>query len=105
MREQAQLSVPKVTAARQMLVLYKTEMLVLFLSPLAWMFIGSTSLLAGVFFLIGLQVRPEPNLLMMMHNLSTALMFLLPMVTMNSVAAERKNGSLTALSSLQFQVI
>ena len=100
MTERADNNMPKNSALRQLLVLYKKEMLVLFLSPLAWMFIASTSLLAGVFFLIGLQLSPEPNVLMMMRNLSTAMMFLLPMVTMNSIAAERKNGSLTALSSL-----
>ena len=53
--------------------------------------------LAGLFFYIGVENTGEASLRVMMGNLSIALMFLLPMLTMRHFAEEERNGTLELL--------
>ena len=74
-------------------VLYKKEMEIYFLSPLAYSFLGIFLFLAGLFFYLGLGISPEPNIRIMSNNLSLSLLFLLPLLTMRQFAEEVRVGT------------
>lgn len=75
----------------------RKEIWVLFLSPLAWVFLASFLFLAGVFFYLGIVMSGEASLRSMLANLAVTLLFCLPMVTMRSLALERRAGTLELL--------
>ena len=74
-------------------ILYKKEMEIYFLSPLAYSFLGIFLFLAGLFFYLGLGISPEPNIRIMSNNLSLSLLFLLPLLTMRQFAEEVRVGT------------
>ncbi len=80
--------------ARALLAVLRKDLRVLFLSPLAWVFIGAFLFLAGMFFYVSIVATREASLRAMMGNLSVALLFCLPMVTMRQLAEETRAGTL-----------
>ena len=68
--------------------IFKKEMRVYFVSPLAYVFLGVFLLLAGLFFYLGVSMTGEASLRVMLGNLSITLMFLLPLLTMRHFAEE-----------------
>lgn len=75
----------------------RKELRVLFLSPLAWVFLASFLFLSGVFFYLGIVMSGEASLRSMLANLAVTLLFCLPMVTMRTLALERRSGTLELL--------
>ena len=78
-------------------VLLQKEMEVYFLSPLAYAFLGVFAFLSGLFFYLGLGISPEPNLRILIINLSLTLLFLLPLLTMRQFAEEMRTGTFEML--------
>jgi ABC-2 type transport system permease protein len=76
---------------------YRKEMRVFFLSPMAYVFLASFLFLGGLFFYLGIALTGEASLRAMMSNLAVALIFCLPLVTMRQVADELKSGTLELL--------
>jgi len=74
--------------------IFRKELRVYFVSPLATVFLATFLFLAGLFFYMGVAMSGEASLRIMMGNLSIALMFLLPMLTMRHFAEEERNGTL-----------
>ena len=74
-------------------VLYKKELNIYFLSPLAYAFLSIFLFLAGLFFYLGLGIAAEPNIRIMVHNLSLSFLFLLPLLTMKQFAEEMRTGT------------
>ena len=66
--------------------IYRKELRVYLVSPLATVFLAAFLFLAGMFFYLGVTMTGEASLRIMMGNLSVALMFLLPMLTMRHFA-------------------
>ena len=77
--------------------LFKKELQVYFVSPLAYAFLTAFFFLAGLFFYLGLTVTAQANLRVMSANLSVTLLFLLPLLTMRHFAQERRSGSFELL--------
>lgn len=75
----------------------RKEVQVLFLSPLAWVFLAAFLFLAGVFFHLGLAVSGEASLRPLLGNLAVVLLFCLPLVTMRQFAEETRVGTLELL--------
>ncbi|MCK6504398.1 ABC transporter permease [Myxococcota bacterium] len=73
--------------------IYKKELKVYFVSPLAYVFLGVFLLLAGAFFYLGVTMTGEASLRVMLGNLAIALLFLLPLLTMRHFAEERRAGT------------
>ncbi len=73
--------------------IFKKEMRVYFVSPLAYVFLGVFLLLAGLFFYLGVSMTGEASLRVMLGNLSITLMFLLPLLTMRHFAEEQRAGT------------
>ncbi|MEC7986398.1 MAG: ABC transporter permease subunit [Myxococcota bacterium] len=82
---------------KKMWAIFKKEMRVYFVSPLAYAFLTVFFFLAGLFFYLGLTTTAEPNLRVMSANLSISLLFLLPLLTMRHFAEERRSGSFELL--------
>jgi len=74
--------------------IFRKELRTTFVSPLAWVFLAAFLFLAGLFFYLGISTNGEASLRVMMANLSVALMFLLPMLTMRHFADEARSGTL-----------
>lgn len=74
--------------------IFKKELRIYFVSPLAYVFLGVFLLLAGLFFYLGVTMTGEASLRVMLGNLSIALLFLLPLLTMRHFADERRSGTL-----------
>ena len=74
--------------------IFRKELRVTFVSPLAWVFLVAFLFLAGLFFFLGISANGEASTRVMMANLSIALMFLLPMLTMRHFAQEARSGTL-----------
>ena len=70
--------------------IFKKELRIYFVSPLAYVFLGAFLLLAGLFFYMGISSTGEASLRVMMSNLTMALLFLLPFLTMRHFAEERR---------------
>jgi ABC-2 type transport system permease protein len=73
--------------------IFKKEMRVYFVSPLAYVFLGVFLFLAGLFFYMGVTMTGEASLRVMLGNLSITLLFLLPLLTMRHFAEERRTGT------------
>lgn len=73
--------------------IFKKEMRVYFVSPLAYVFLGVFLFLAGLFFYMGITLTGEASLRVMLGNLSVTLLFLLPLLTMKHFAEERRSGT------------
>jgi len=82
---------------RALWAVWKKEMRIFFLSPVAYIFLGTFLFLSGVFFYLGLALTGEASLRPMMNNLALVLMFCLPMLTMRLFAEEVKVGTLELL--------
>ncbi|MFK7929498.1 MAG: ABC transporter permease [Myxococcota bacterium] len=82
---------------RATLAIARKELRVLFLSPLAWVFLGAFLFLGGVFFHLGLAVSGEASLRPLLGNLAVVLLFCLPLVTMRQLAEETRIGTLELL--------
>lgn len=76
---------------------YRKELRVLFLSPLAWVFLAAFLFLGGAFFTAGLVHDGEASLRTLMANLSITLLFAMPLVTMRQLAEEGRHGTLELL--------
>lgn len=77
--------------------IFKKELRVYFVSPLAYVFLGVFLFLAGLFFYLGVTSTGEASLRVMLGNLSVSLLFLLPLLTMRHFADERRSGTLELL--------
>lgn len=73
--------------------IFKKELRIYFVSPLAYVFLGVFLLLAGLFFYLGVTMTGEASLRVMLGNLSVSLLFLLPLLTMRHFADERRSGT------------
>ena len=80
-----------------MWAVYRKELRVYFVSPLAYAFLVVFLFLAGLFFYMGIAVTGEASLRVMMANLAVSLIFLLPMLTMRHFAEEQKRGTFELL--------
>jgi len=70
--------------------IFKKELRIYFVSPLAYVFLGVFLFLAGLFFYLGVTMTGEASLRVMLGNLSITLLFLLPLLTMRHFAEERR---------------
>jgi ABC-2 type transport system permease protein len=77
--------------------IFRKEMRVYFVSPLAYVFLAVFLFLAGLFFFLGISISGEASLRVMVGNLAVALLFLLPMLTMRHFAEERRQGTFELL--------
>ena len=75
----------------------RKEIRVLFLSPLAWVFLAAFLFLSGLFFYLGIVTTGEASLRAMIGNLGVTLLFCLPLVTMRQLAEESRAGTLELL--------
>jgi ABC-2 type transport system permease protein len=73
--------------------IYKKELRVYFVSPLAYVFLVVFLFLAGLFFYLDISASGEASLRGMHSNLSMLLLFLLPLLTMRHFADERRSGT------------
>jgi ABC-2 type transport system permease protein len=79
---------------RAVAAVLRKELRVLFLSPLAWVFLSGFLFLGGLFFVVSVLTQGEASLRGAMANLGIALLFLLPLVTMRQIADEDRGGTL-----------
>lgn len=82
---------------RHIVSLWKKEMRVYFVSPLAYVFLAVYLFLAGVFFYLGVTMTSEASLRVLAGNLAITQVFVLPMLTMRHFAEERRQGTLEML--------
>ncbi len=80
-----------------MFAVFRKDVRVLFLSPMAYVFLGAVLFLAGLFFYLGIVLTGEASMRSMMGNLAVTLLFCLPMVTMRQLAEETRAGTLELL--------
>lgn len=73
--------------------IFRKELRIYFVSPLAYVFLGVFLFLAGMFFYLGVTMTGEASLRVMLGNLSVTLLFLLPLLTMRHFAEERRSGT------------
>lgn len=66
-------------------------------SPLLFAFWAVGLLLAGLFFTIGLSLSPEPNLRIQSLNMCLTLLFVVPLMSMQSFSGEERGGTLEML--------
>jgi len=76
---------------------FRKELRIFFLSPLAYVFLAAFLFLGGLFFYLGIAMTGEASLRAMMSNLCVTLLFCLPMVTMRQLAEETRAGTLELL--------
>jgi ABC-2 type transport system permease protein len=79
--------------------MYRKELRVAFLSPIAWVFLAAFLFIGGLFFVIGVSVTGEASLRPLVSNLAVVLLFCLPMLTMRQFAEETRSGTLELLLS------
>ena len=79
------------------LTVFKKELKVYFVSPLAYVFLGVFLFLAGLFFYLGIALTGEASLRVMLGNMAVSLVFVLPMLTMRHFAEERRAGTFELL--------
>lgn len=77
--------------------IFKKELRVYFVSPLAYVFLGVFLFLAGLFFYLGIVLTGEASLRVMIGNLAISLIFVLPMLTMRHFAEENRGGTFELL--------
>ncbi|MFZ5475369.1 MAG: ABC transporter permease [Myxococcota bacterium] len=79
------------------LTIWKKEMRVYFVSPLAYVFLAVFLFLSGLFFYLGVTLTGEASLRVLLGNLAITQLFVLPMLTMRHFAEERRQGTLEML--------
>ncbi len=77
--------------------IFKKELRIYFVSPLAYVFLSVFLFLSGLFFYLGLTVNGEASLRVMLGNLAITMLFVLPMLTMRHFAEEQKAGTFELL--------
>lgn len=77
--------------------LWKKEMRVYAVSPLAYVFLAVFLFLSGLFFYLGVTLTGEASLRVLLGNLAVTQLFVLPMLTMRHFAEERRQGTLELL--------
>jgi ABC-2 type transport system permease protein len=82
---------------RSVLTIWKKELRVYFVSPVAYVFLAVFLFLAGLFFYLGVTLTGEASLRVLLGNLAIAQLFVLPMLTMRHFAEERRLGTLEML--------
>lgn len=82
---------------RAVLTLWKKELRIYFVSPLAYVFLSAFLFLAGLFFYLGVTLTGEASLRVLLGNLAITQLFVLPMLTMRHFAEERRLGTLELL--------
>ncbi len=82
---------------RDVLTLWKKELRIYFVSPLAYVFLSAFLFLAGLFFYLGVTLTGEASLRVLLGNLAITQLFVLPMLTMRHFAEERRLGTLELL--------
>ncbi len=91
------MSVSRPTWSGAAAAVLRKEVRVLFLSPLAWVFLAGFLFLAGLFFTLGIVETGEASLRATLGNLGVTLLFFLPLVTMRQLAEETRAGTLELL--------
>ena len=66
-------------------------------SPLLFAFWTVGLFLAGLYFVIGLSLSPEPNIRIQSLNMCLTLLFVVPLMSMQSFSGEERNGTLEML--------
>ena len=79
------------------LAIFRKELRVFFLSPLAYVFLSTFLFLGGLFFYFGVSVTGEASLRPLMGNLGVVLLFCIPMVTTRQLAEETRVGTVELL--------
>ncbi len=82
---------------RDALTIWKKELRIYFVSPLAYVFLSAFLFLAGLFFYLGVTLTGEASLRVLLGNLAITQLFVLPMLTMRHFAEERRQGTLEML--------
>ncbi len=82
---------------RSIYVLWKKEMRIYFVSPVAYVFLAVFLFLGGLFFYLGVTLTGEASLRVLLGNLAVAQLFVLPLLTMRHFAEERRQGTLELL--------
>lgn len=82
---------------RAVWTIWKKEMRIYFLSPLAYVFLAVFLFLSGLFFYLGVTLTGEASLRVLLSNLAITQLFVLPMLTMRHFAEERRQGTLELL--------
>lgn len=82
---------------RSVLTLWKKELRIYFVSPLAYVFLSAFLFLAGLFFYLGVTLTGEASMRVLLGNLAITQLFVLPMLTMRHFAEERRLGTLELL--------
>lgn len=79
------------------LTIWRKELQIYFVSPLAYVFLTAFLFLAGLFFYLGVTLTGEASLRVLIGNLAITQLFVLPMLTMRHFAEERRLGTLEML--------
>lgn len=82
---------------RAIWTIWKKEMRVYAVSPLAYVFLGAFLFLAGLFFYLGVTLTGDASLRVLLANLAVTQLFVLPLLTMRHIAEERRQGTLELL--------
>jgi ABC-2 type transport system permease protein len=82
---------------RDVLTIWRKELRIYFVSPLAYVFLSAFLFLAGLFFYLGVTLTGEASLRVLLGNLAITQLFVLPMLTMRHFAEERRQGTLELL--------
>lgn len=82
---------------RDLVTIWKKELRIYFVSPLAYVFLAAFLFLAGLFFYLGVTLTGEASLRVLLGNLAITQLFVLPMLTMRHFAEERRQGTLELL--------
>lgn len=77
--------------------IFRKELRIYFVSPLAYAFLGVFLFLAGLFFYLGIALTGEASLRVMLGNLAISMLFVLPMLTMRHFAEEQRAGTFEML--------
>ena len=78
---------------------FANELRALWLSPLGWGFVGTALLLGGWLLQLSLASTGEASLRGWLPNFAVTLLFCMPLLTMRTVAGERRRGTLELLMS------
>lgn len=82
---------------RAVWTIWKKEMRVYAVSPLAYVFLGAFLFLSGLFFYLGVTLTGDASLRVLLANLAVTQLFVLPLLTMRHIAEERRQGTLELL--------
>ena len=76
-----------------MLAVIKKELKTYFYSPVGYVFIGLFLLMFSIFFYVDVFKYQSTNFEYIFYSGATILTFIVPVLTMRSIAEERKNGT------------